>query len=286
MSASSPERGARPIAEHERSGVLHPSRLARYSAGWIAPSPDVAEVVDEYWHVSWALEDGETLDQPIIDLPAITLSFEAGDVPAALVITGVHERAWFRTISGRGTVFGIRLRPAGLVVLSDLTPEDVADATVEVTADLDPRLAAFMQGIGVGSEPTATARALDRAIAALIREREPSPLALLANDVLDELRRSLHHRTGTTLTTRLGRSERTLQRALAGTVGRGPKWVARRIRLQEAARALVTRPNEALATLAAELGYVDQSHLTSDFHACAGITPDAYRRAVRRAAAE
>lgn len=258
--------------------MLYPERLARYQAGWIDPDPGVSAVVDQYWHVSWALDDGERLDQPVIDLPAITASIEEGDVPAPLVVTGVQSRAWRRTIGGHGRVFAIRLRPAGLAVLSGLTPAQVADVTVPLTAGLDARLHELMQAIATPTDPAARARAADRAIRQALAERAPSPAGMLANEVLDELRERIHHRTGATLAERFACSERKIQRACIDTLGHGPKWLSRRIRLQEVALALVTRPTEELAVIAADLGYTDQSHLTHDFRASTGITPDAYRR--------
>lgn len=269
----------RPIAASERSGVLYPDRLARYAAGWIAPDPTVSAVVDQYWYVSWMLEEGERLDQPIIDLPAVTLTIEEGDVPAPLVVTGVHARAWRRTIHGTGQVFAIRLRPAGFAVLSALIPAQVTDATVPLTAKLDSRLHTLMRTIAIGSDPAERARVADRAIGLVLAERSPTPAGLLANDVLGELRERIHRRTGPTLAERFARSERTIQRACIDTLGHGPKWLSRRIRLQEVALALATRPDKDLAAIAADLGYTDQSHLTRDFRTATGITPDAYRRA-------
>lgn len=84
----------RPIAADERSGVLYPERLVRYQAGWIDPDPASSAVVDQYWHVAWAL-----------------------------------------------------------AVLSDLTPAQVADTAVPLTADLDPRLHGFMQRIADCTAP-------------------------------------------------------------------------------------------------------------------------------------
>lgn len=275
----------RPIAASERSGVLYPERLARYNAGWAAPARAVSSVVDQYWHVAWALEEGERLDQPIIDLPAVTLTIEEGDVPSPLVITGVHGRAWRRTIHGRGRAFGIRLRPAGLSMLSDLTPAEVADATVPLTAELDPRLHGLMQGVAAHADPAERARAADAAIGELLAERAPTPAGLLANDVLDEVRQRVHHRDGPSLAERFGCSERTIQRACIETLGHGPKWLSRRIRLQEVALALATRPADDLAAIAADLGYADQSHLARDFRAVTGVTPGAYRRAIGELAA-
>ena len=272
--------GERPIDVVERSGVLYPERLARYDAGWITPGPGVHDVVDQYWHVSWSLDPGEQLDQPIIDLPAVTVSIEDGDVPAPLVVTGVQRRAWRRTIRGTGCVFAIRLKPAGLAVLGDVAPVDIADATVPLTAELDSRLYELMTAVACGGSALERAERADRAIARALEDRSPTRSGLLANQILDELRRRIHHRTGEPLAESFACSERTLQRACMDSLGHGPKWLSRRIRLQEVALALATRADDALGVIAADLGYTDQSHLTTDFRATTGLTPQAYRRSL------
>ena len=109
--------------------MLHPRNVERFAATWLDPHPSVADVVDRYWHVAWNLPTGERIDQRIIDHPAVTLTIESGDVPAPLVVTGVQRGAWRRRITGSGSVFAIRLRPAGLEVVSDLAVRDLADAT-------------------------------------------------------------------------------------------------------------------------------------------------------------
>lgn len=280
--AASRTAGARPIRPGERSGVLFPGNLDRYDAHWIVPDVSVAAAVDQYWHVSWSLDDGERLDQRIIDLPAVTVTIEEGQVPAPLVVTGVQARAWRRTIRGRGRVFAIRLRPAGLAVLSDLTPERLANATVPLTETLDARLYTLVRHIADRPTPAARARAADEAIRARLAERPPSASDLLANDVLDELRARSHSRTTVALSERFHLHERTIQRALQATLGHGPKWVSRRVRLQEVALALATRPDDDLAGIAADHGYTDQSHLAGDFRGVAGITPSTYRRDLAR----
>lgn len=62
------------------------------------------------------------------------------------------------------------------------------------------------------------------------------------------------------------------------TLGHGPKWLSRRIRLQEVALALVATPTDDLSVIAADFGYSDQSHLARDFRFATGLVPDAYRR--------
>jgi AraC-like DNA-binding protein len=272
----------RSIAVDERSGVLHPGNLERYGARWFQADPDIAEVVENFWHVHWRFDPGETIPQQIIATPGITLSIEEGHVPARLVITGVYREAWRRDITGWGDVLGIRLRPAGLAVVSDLAPAAVADATLPVTAFLDDRLSAMMTHIAGAADPAAQVEAATGLIRDALRERPLGPEQRLANAVVAELTERVHTRTGPTLAERFGVSERTIQRALQRTLGQGPKWVSRWVRLQEVARRLSMDPDADVAAVAAELGYSDQAHLVNDFRAAVGTTPGAYGRSLRR----
>lgn len=272
---------AAPIRADERSGVLEPANLTRFDAGWIDPDPGVGGILDRYWHVRWRLRPNEVIDQRIIDFPAITVSIEQGAVPAPFVVTGLHSRAWNRRITGSGSVFALRLRPAGLAVLSDLTPQQLADRTVPLTRALDPRLYECVADIaGVGS-PADRARRCNQAVRARLQERPLTPELELANQVLDELSARIRSRTGDLADQQFGVGERTIQRALRATVGRGPKWISRRLRLQEVVRALSNGGDVDLAGLAAGLGYADQAHLTSDFRGVAGLTPGSYLRRLR-----
>ncbi|MBX3144234.1 MAG: AraC family transcriptional regulator [Trueperaceae bacterium] len=271
---------ARTIRVDERSGVLNPANLERYGALWLDPDPAVTEVVGQYWHVRWHLDPGETIPQTNISLPAITLSIEEGDVPATFVVTGVQSRAWRRDISGRGAVFALRLTPAGFSVLSDLSPASVADATVPVTADLDERLHDLLASIASVPSPESRARAANAAIGARLRERPLSDEARLAKAVAAELTARVRSRAGGALAEQFGTSERAVQRALKQTLGHGPKWISRWIRLQEVARVLAGGEGVSAAALAVDLGYSDQAHLVNDFRLATGLTPAAYARSV------
>ncbi len=268
----------RPIGALERSGALRPDSLQRYEPGWVDPDPSVRVVVDRYWHVRWQLD--EPVDERIIDAPAVTLTIEDGDVPAPLMITGPSTRAWQRTIAGGGRVFGVRLRPAGLGVVCDLPAAQLVDAVLPVTARLDARLHALLAGIACEGTVRARAHAADALLTEALRQRPPGAGQLLANRTIDELGAGLQPRTGEGLARALSVSERSVQRALAATLGRGPKWVARRSRLQEVVLALATTDDD-LAEIASRLGYTDQAHLTRDFRAVAGVTPGQHRRELR-----
>lgn len=267
---------SRPISPDERSGVLRPTRLAQFAARWIEPHPAVRDVVDTYWTVSWDLAPGEQLNQRIIDFPAITLSVEEGDVAARLVISAVRRDAWSRSIHGHGTIFALRLRPAGLACLSDLPPTALRPEQA-LTDRLDGRSHGLLACIADRETAAERAARADQLIRRALEERPPKRVHLLANRALDALVSSPRVRPPGDVAAELGVSERTLQRVLRATVGLSPYDVARRIRLQEVVR-LLTAPGAEISAVATQLGYVDQAHLTNEFRVVAGVTPGQYIR--------
>jgi AraC-like DNA-binding protein len=281
--ATSRDRTSQPIAREERSGVLHPENLRRYNAQWFEPAVGVRDVVESYWSVTWNLPPEESIVQRIIAAPAVTLSLESGSVPAPIVVTGVHRGAWEREIRGAGSAFGIRLRPAGLGVLSDLTPARIADVTVPSSASLDVLLHDVLTRIAGSPTAAGLATAADRVIAHARARRRPGRSAMLANEVVAHLTASVVPERSGELASRFGVSERSIQRALRTTIGHGPKWIARWTRLQEVARVLSLRPESEMAAIALELGYTDQAHLINDFRSAVGMTPGAYVRSLRSA---
>src|SRR5262249_7555973 len=78
-----------------------------------------------------------------------------------------------------------------------------------------------------------------------------------------------------------GVDPRTLQRQVRKRTGLGPKRYAALQRFNEALRE-VALGGESLATIATELGYADQSHLTTDLGRQAGVPPGRFRAQARR----
>lgn len=272
------------IESDERTGVLQPRNLPRYNAAWIAPAPRVSAVVDTYWTVDWRLGGEEAIEQHVVDFPAVTLSVEVGAVPGHLVATGVQDSTWVRTIRDWGSVFAIRLRPAGLSVVSDIRPQELRNRTVVLSPNVDERLHAIMREIASAGTHGEMAVVANEVIGHQLQMRPITADGRLANAVVGELRTRIRSRAGGDLAQRFDTSERSVQRALRATVGKGPKWVSRRIRLQEVARILASEPATDLASVAAELGYSDQAHLTNDFREITGFTPAAYRQSLTRLA--
>jgi AraC-like DNA-binding protein len=268
---------SRPLDPGERTGVLEPGNLRRYATRRWEPSEGIRSLVENFWQVTWALSDGVAVEQRILATPLVNLTVETGTPAGPLVATGVYRTAWVRTIDGSGSAFGIRLQPAGLGLLSALGPDDLADATVPVTARLDAGLYEFLAAVAAAPDRVAAATDL------LERTLHASPLpdtGLLANAAVAAIRSQALPLSGAELAMRLGVTERTVQRALRATVGRGPAWIGRWTRLQEVAAALAARPRPDMAALAARFGYADQSHLINDFRTAVGVTPGEYARSV------
>ncbi|GAA3812458.1 hypothetical protein GCM10022226_36430 [Sphaerisporangium flaviroseum] len=141
--------------------------------------------------------------------------------------------------------------PAGATLVEDVLAEPDTQAAIAL-------IETFLPSLGPVRDPLA------EEVAALV--------GLVESDVsmtrVDEL------------AARSGRSVRSLQRLFRDHVGIGPKWVILRFRLHEAAERI--HDGLDLATLATELGYTDQAHLTRDFTAAVGMPPAAYARLKHR----
>jgi AraC-like DNA-binding protein len=124
------------------------------------------------------------------------------------------------------------------------------------------------------SDPLDLMAAVDRALAGLLpADRHP------AEDTRDVVERvaddpSVVNVSG--LARREGRGVRLLQRRFADHVGLSPKAVIRRYRLYEAAERARKGAVPDWGSLAAELGFSDQSHLTREFTAVLGTPPARY----------
>jgi len=78
------------------------------------------------------------------------------------------------------------------------------------------------------------------------------------------------------LSSRLGRSTRWVQRSFRHAVGLTPKMLLRIRRVQRAMRLASIHPTRTWSSIAADVGYFDQSHLVRDFRDIVGATPSAF----------
>jgi len=178
------------------------------------------------------------------------------------------------------TVIGVRFHPgAGPAVLGPRASE-LRDARVPLDAvwgragrELEERVAAASPAAGLA---VLQAQLLARLGAASL----PDPMVAAAVHLL-ERHPALPGRVGG-LGIALGLGERQLRRRFLTAVGYGPKTLARVLRFQRLLELLDRGgPRPSLAAVAAEAGYADQAHMTTECTRLARIAPTAVARATR-----
>ncbi len=228
--------------------------------GSAPPSPPLAGVVSRYWWVRWDLRGQPPYRQLLPPTPSVHLTFPAGEEP---LLRGVHRRRFHRVLSGDGGVLGVAFVPGAFRRFLDAPVSSLTDRTVAAAAVFGPDL------------PAAAAPAVD---AFLADRAQPDPVGdevaawVLRASTTPDLRRVDE------LAVLCGVGVRRLQRLFADHVGVSPKWLLRRFRLQEVTDTLAAAPGAPVdwAGLAADLGYVDQAHLSRDFAAMFGEPPTTY----------
>jgi AraC-like DNA-binding protein len=252
-------------------GVLHQrAAVSRFELRKYPPSPALAPFVDYYWIVRWDLRGRPAYEQAVLPHPNVHLTFE----PERTAIYGVSTRLFLRKIEGLGVTLGVRFWPGGFrpfwaEPIAQLTDRVVAAGRLLGTAGEQVR-----QEI-ISNQDDAVLVGRAQALLESIRPaRDPvaeQVAAMVARIVSDPALRRVDE-----LAAALGVPVRRLQRLFADYVGVSPKWVMRRARLHEAAlRAEQGGPVD-WATLATDLGYSDQAHLTRDFTATIGEPPARY----------
>jgi AraC-like DNA-binding protein len=248
-------------------GVLYPDRLPVFHR--LVPSGAAADVVRWIWISEWDVPPGEVSRQHLIGFPALNLVVEHDMVG----VSGPCTRASYRDLVGTGWAVAALLHPAAVSTLT-ADPRRLRDRYVPMDLPDLHRSIAPLEPTDAGRQ-----RAADILAAWVVSTVGPlSPEALLANRLVELAGSDESLLRVPELADRLGTSERTLQRLAARYVGLTPAALIRRRRLQEAAERLRSEPHTDLATLATELGYADQSHLTNDFARVLGFSPGDYRR--------
>lgn len=194
--------------------------------------------------------------------------------PRALLV-GQRSRALLVFPGSAFRTVAVRLRPAALgrVLHDDAHRLTDGWASLEELFDQDGRtLVARVED--ARTDPVRCA-----ALVAFLRRRlSRARPDLPADGAVEAVRRARGRITVRELRETTGASERSLERAFLREVGLSPRNLAAVLRVQAA---LLLRDAEpSWATLAAELDYVDQPHLTREFRRVAGLPPRALLEAL------
>ncbi|KQQ32771.1 AraC family transcriptional regulator [Duganella sp. Leaf126] len=269
-----------PLTLQDRyKGVVHPAdvgrlfRLERYAA-----PPDLAPYIEWYWMVAWELPPGLVHVQRTLPSPCVQVVFDRGRSATFGVMTGAFEY----TLRGKGAVLGARFRPGTFRGLLQRAVQTITNRQLPVSAvfggDDAHDECSVLDAADAGDDAAMVAAA-----SAIFRRALPATPDPRVATVAKAMALIGEHREITQvahLAACLDLSVRAVQALFREHVGATPKWVIRRNRLLDAADRLGNDDgaNIDLATLAQELGYYDQAHLTTDFEALVGKPPAHYRR--------
>ncbi|WP_353115614.1 helix-turn-helix transcriptional regulator [Microbacterium sp.] len=246
-------------------GVLYPARLPDFHRLG-APDPELAAW---FWIPEWDIAPGRSSRQDIVAYPALNLVVE----PEGVILAGPTTRVSHRDLRGSGWAVGALLQPAAVAALAE-DPASLRDRAHPLAEPGLQRDVAAAMASGEGRRERAVAVLADWLSA---RAGEIGPAARQAN-AMSALLMSSGIRTPEEAAGRLAVSVRTLQRMAHRYVGLSPAAMIRRRRLQEAAERLRSGGGD-LAAVAAEFGYADHAHLSTEFRAVLGFTPSSYRAA-------
>jgi AraC-like DNA-binding protein len=196
-----------------------------------------------------------------------------------LFVAGPDTTSWVSTGPSIWGAVGVRLRPGRALAVFGVPATGLVNQRPDLNA-LWGSVARWEDQLAAAPSVGGAAAVLER----LLHARLSSCGDL--DQTVDAAIASLRNHSGSglvkALSDELGVGERQLLRRFRSTVGYGPKFLHRVLRLQCFLELLAADPNRDLAATAARAGYADQAHLSRDTTQLAGRPPGQLRERARR----
>ncbi|MFD6448852.1 helix-turn-helix domain-containing protein [Promicromonospora sp. NPDC060204] len=263
-------------------GIVDPVRARdAFTLARVEPAPDLADLVDWHWVISWDLPPGVAFTQTVMPHPVGHVVAEREGLLAYAMPAGL----FVRTLTGSGAVVGTKLRPGGYRALLGRADPGERGAVEPFLGPTAARANDEAVAQAAAGQPDAAVRTLTPLLQeAAERSRTPRSAAALTalGKAFAVIADAVPGTSVAALAGTLGTTPRSLQRLFADWVGVSPKWVLQRHRVHLAAELLGRDPELDLAGLAAAVGYYDQAHFTGDFVRAVGVPPGEYARTCGR----
>ncbi|MET0497828.1 MAG: helix-turn-helix domain-containing protein [Steroidobacteraceae bacterium] len=246
------------------AGIFHHAR--------VAPSPELAGLVQHFWIVRWDLRGCESRVVETLPHPNVHLAIEPGQTH----IHGIQTGRFTRTLEGHSGVFGVKFRPGGFRPFLQRSVSTLRNASLPVCDVFGAAGASLEDDVFAHQADEHMIAVVERFLVARLPPVDPNVerIAKIVDDIAADRSITAVEQS----MDRWGMRMRPLQRLFNEYVGIGPKWVINRYRLHEAIERLAEQAPLNWAELALELGYFDQAHFIRDFKAMVGRSPVAYMR--------
>ena len=245
----------------------------------IVPSAALAPFVRCVWHLSGPASTVPEA-QPIVPDGCVEIVLNLGDPflrvnggtvvqPVAMVV-GQITGPVVVIPTGVVDVWGVRLQPWGAAAFLAIPLGELRETMVE----LDAVAGSLTDLASEVHDGQCREHVLMEAMERWIGDRHaPDPGVRAAVELITH---ALTPPSVRSVSSQLGRSTRWVQRAFRNTVGLSPKMLTRINRVQRAMRAARSHPARTWSSIAADVGYFDQSHLVRDFRQLVGCTPSEF----------
>jgi AraC-like DNA-binding protein len=251
-------------------GILwHSSPPGPYRHERYMPPPTLKDWVEHFWLEGWDFARSASQSREILPHPSVQLVFAHGRTR----IFGVQLSRFVRQLAGKDCIVGVKFRPGAFYPFFRQSVSSIASRAI-------PAAGVFPNAEATAEEVLGQHSDLDMVEVAVrfMEAHMPSQdrQAQSAGRAVDEIVENPNITRVQHLVTRLGTSERTLQRLFARYVGASPRWIIKRYRIYEALEQLTIGQSTDLAALAQTLGYFDQAHFINDFKRLVGCAPSEY----------
>lgn len=227
------------------------------------PSTALTPFVSHYW----LSVDNSDSTHTIVPDGCVDIVFEVSETGWRGHVYGTTTRPTATTCSPSNHYLGVRFRPAQSRHFLRATAHELTDCRDDLQGLV--RFPADVISAPIATE--ALFSQFDRVLMALLRKSPPEVT------YIDHAVRYVEAMHGVVrmsdMASRFGKSRRQLERLFLETVGIPSKFFSLIVRLNRATNLITSQPRRALADIATESGYSDQSHMTRDFARLTGISP-------------
>ena len=250
------------------------------------PAGRLGRYVESLWHargqIPYAREKiaptgstvaGIVLGPPIRQTPSGGPPFLA----RTSFLIGPHDRPLINEPTGRTDCVGVVTTPIGCRAVFGVAPASLRGRVVDLLAAWPAGRALREDLLGADD-----GRALDRTEAVLAAGLDESDRALGRCALVVGALEATPARPVSEIADELGISHGYLDREFTRVVGLPPRALARVLRVRRLLAQIDVQDDVLWTTLAADLGWYDQSHLVRDVTRHTGVPPAAYVRAQRR----
>lgn len=246
----------------------------------IAPHSSLTELIECYWMMQ--SDDPVPGIEKIIPDGFTELIFNYGSVYKAKIkgewelqspnlLAGQISNFFYLENTGPTGSFAIKLKPAALTQLFNLSMDQYLDKIVNLDALPVPQLTALKEKTLPFEDQQQLKMVLDDYFITLSKSATKNPLATTLELIFD----SNGMAPVTALTAVAGVGERQLERLFKKYIGLSPKYYSRIIRFNHIFQLIKSKKSN-WAEIVYQSGYYDQSHFIRNFKAFTGEDPSSY----------